>query len=141
MEILERNHAKMLCHDCHRFATDIDGLCVEFIDPDTCPRCICPESQIDIRLLMNPLYKCECGNIILQYSPKMYDCIDCRTGYCDYILKVADVATNLGIEYHQVVDFDPLIDHGMIGCDGRNHAFSYVDRSIIGDYLKQFINE
>lgn len=140
METFQQQHAKMLCHDCHRFAIDDEGNCVEFIEPETCPRCLCPESKIDILLLMDPMYKCDCGNVILQFSPKMYDCIDCRNGYYDYILKVADVANAMGINYHQIVNFDPLIDNPLIICDGRNHAFSYIDRSVIGDWLVKHIN-
>jgi hypothetical protein len=139
MEQLEQKHAKMLCHNCHRFAVDEDGSCVEFIEPENCPRCLCPESQIDIRLLMNPLYRCDCGNLIMQYSPKMYSCLDCRYGYSDYILKVVDIANQLHIRYSQVVDLDPLISEGLLECDGRNHAFSFIDRSVIGDYLKRFM--
>jgi len=145
MELSEKSYAKAICHDCHKHADSEDVMLfpelgfsdITFDDPDTCPRCICPDIPIDVVMLFCPLYRCECGNIIIQYTTKIFACSECRLLYSDMILKLVEVMQRNGMSHNHTVTFDGLLDEPIIGCDGINHI-NVIEIDQLANYISYF---
>ncbi len=145
MDQLERLHAKRICHECHKYPNtqdlelfdDLAYADISFDDPDTCPKCLCPDDIMDVVMLFNPLYRCECGRLIMQFASKIFACKECRNIYYHNMLILASTMQSENMEYDQILCLDDLIEEHIVGCDSVNHI-EMLDEEKTKEYINEF---
>lgn len=126
-----------LCHDCHKVLTfsEAEGTGVPAgseIEPEYCPKCDIPSTQVDYESLKNPLHKCRCGKLILAIVRELFECELCRYSYLSMVVTIADVLTRNEIAVDAVREL-PMFDH-VLGCSGFHNV--NVDPSVVLTYIK-----
>lgn len=143
MELLEREFTEFLCHDCHKRIEYDDYAISCGIDPgsewdeDECVLCVIPKSPVDPNLMLSPLYKCKCDNIILIYVPKMFQCEKCMEVYNLMIAHITDIAHHNQLLIDKVRELDMFEPN--LPC--QNNHNTMINNETILHYITYFTGD